>query len=131
MTKVSYPTDSGWKTMVTPKEMETKILDQNITHFGQASDTPAAMEGSIYQIPLDTPPNQFHTLLPPDTTQGLKAHFLRLSSTPNIDTRITPAQFISGIRKWKEKTSTSPSGRHLGHYHSIILPPMGDEEKNI
>ena len=37
-----------------------------------------------------------------------------------IDTVITPDQFISAIKIWKEQTSTSPSGRHLGHYKTII-----------
>ena len=25
-----------------------------------------------------------------------------------------------GYKKWKEKTSTSPSNRHLGHYKSLL-----------
>ena len=37
-----------------------------------------------------------------------------------ISTIITVQQFISGIKIWKETTSTSPSGRHLGHYKAII-----------
>ena len=37
-----------------------------------------------------------------------------------INTELTVQQFISGIKIWKETTSTSPSGRHLGHYKAII-----------
>jgi hypothetical protein len=33
---------------------------------------------------------------------------------------ITEADFIFGFKKWKERTSTSPSGQHLGHYKAII-----------
>ena len=40
--------------------------------------------------------------------------------TEEINTIITPDQFISAIKIWKEQTSTSPSGRHLGHYKTII-----------
>jgi hypothetical protein len=29
--------------------------------------------------------------------------------------------FTSAIKKWRESTSTSPSGRHLGHYKSLIV----------
>jgi hypothetical protein len=25
-------------------------------------------------------------------------------------------------RRWKERTSTSPSGRHLGHFHALFRP---------
>ena len=37
-----------------------------------------------------------------------------------ISTESAVEQFISGIKIWKETTSTSPSGRHLGHYKAII-----------
>ena len=30
-------------------------------------------------------------------------------------------QFTRTVKDWKESTSTSPSGRHLGHYHTAIL----------
>ena len=30
--------------------------------------------------------------------------------------------FIAGIKQWKEKTTTSPSERHLGHLHVLIAP---------
>jgi hypothetical protein len=30
-------------------------------------------------------------------------------------------QYISSVKGWKEATSTSPSGRHLGHYRTAIL----------
>ncbi len=28
----------------------------------------------------------------------------------------------TGFRKWKLSTSTSPSNRHLDHYHALIKP---------
>ena len=37
-----------------------------------------------------------------------------------ISTELIVKQFISGIKIQKEKTSTSLSGRHLGHYKAII-----------
>ena len=33
---------------------------------------------------------------------------------------ITTDEFDSKMRKWKETTSTSPSGRHLGHYKVLV-----------
>jgi hypothetical protein len=38
-----------------------------------------------------------------------------------ISMTITPEQFVSTVKAWKESTSTSPSGRHLGHYGTAIL----------
>ena len=33
---------------------------------------------------------------------------------------ITMQDINEGYKKWKEKTSTSPSNRHLGHYKSLL-----------
>jgi hypothetical protein len=40
-----------------------------------------------------------------------------------IDTEISKEDFISGFKGWKESTSTSPSGQHLGHYKAIVNDP--------
>lgn len=56
---------------------------------------------------------------------------------PNISSDTNRDEFKSAFRKWAEKTSTSPSGRHLGHYKVLIhtddimeteddLPSMND-----
>jgi hypothetical protein len=37
-----------------------------------------------------------------------------------IDCEISEEDFILGFKKWKESTSTSPSGWHLGHYKAIV-----------
>ena len=37
--------------------------------------------------------------------------------TPVISTK----DYINAIKAWKETTSTSPSGRHLGHYRTAIM----------
>ena len=65
------------------------------------------------------------------TTQGLLQYFLQNQQTPEISTVITNEVFWNRIKKWKEKTRTSLSGRHLGHYHAQILLPMLDEPKDI
>jgi hypothetical protein len=36
-----------------------------------------------------------------------------------VDIHISPEDLRSGYKKWKEKTSTSPSGLHLGHYKTL------------
>ena len=30
--------------------------------------------------------------------------------------------YKKGFRNWKENTTTSPSGRHLGYHHSLLTP---------
>ena len=61
----------------------------------------------------------------PQTTKQTQPHTTSPLSCPSltrteISTELTVQQFISGIKIWKETTSTSPSGRHLGHYKAII-----------
>ncbi len=41
---------------------------------------------------------------------------------PVINSVILMEDFKNGIKKWKEKTATSPSGCHLGHLHSLLAP---------
>ena len=130
LTKVQYPTTTGWKETTTTQELEDVVLRHQLHHFGQPNSTPLVKEGTIYDFPSRQHPNALTTSGVPDTSQGLKKYFLRSINTPEISTELDIQTFSHGIRKWKEATSTSPSGRHLGHYHAQILPPMEDEPKD-
>jgi hypothetical protein len=44
--------------------------------------------------------------------------------TGRISTVISESDVRYGFSKWKETTSTSPSGRHLGHYKAAIQDPI-------
>ena len=35
---------------------------------------------------------------------------------------ISPDDMMNRYKNWNEKTTTSPSGRHLGHYHALFRP---------
>jgi hypothetical protein len=39
---------------------------------------------------------------------------------PNIDATVSFDNFVTSFLKWNENTSTSPSGRHLGLYNSLV-----------
>jgi hypothetical protein len=43
-----------------------------------------------------------------------------IANSAPINTKISEDDVKKGFGKWKEATSTSPSGRHLGHYKAII-----------
>ena len=130
LTTVKYPTAQGWKQTENSEELERNFLEQLSKHFTQASETPLAQDGAVYSIPHKTQPQHLLQLGLPDTTEGLQKFFLRHTKTPDIVGTITREDFTQGIKKWKEQTSTSPSGRHLGHYHAQILPPMNEEPEN-
>ena len=40
--------------------------------------------------------------------------------TEEIKTEFTVDEVKKGFQRWRETTSTSPSGRHLGHYKRIL-----------
>ena len=43
--------------------------------------------------------------------------------TPPIDTTITNDEFFQMIFHTRERTSSSPSGRHYGHYRTLLCNP--------
>jgi hypothetical protein len=45
----------------------------------------------------------------------------RPSNVPEISAFVSLEDFKKRVQRWKETTSTSPSGRHLGHYKTAIL----------
>jgi hypothetical protein len=47
-------------------------------------------------------------------TMKILRYIAEREKLPEIDTYITPNQVSEGFKKWKEETSTSPSGCHLG-----------------
>ena len=36
-----------------------------------------------------------------------------------LDGNITEEEILGKLRRWPERTTTSPSGLHLGHYHAM------------
>ena len=127
-----------WQTVSNPKEIEKYLLMRNQRHFGQAHGTPfttqqfttrfnwtgdsssveAVLRGQFLEEELDDIATMFlkHCQQPPD-----------LEDQPYP---VTMKQFEGKISSWRENTSTSPSGRHLGHYKSLFarLDPGFDEK---
>lgn len=127
ITQVQYPTHNGWKLTTDPKDMETRINKQQSKHFSKANSTPVAQYFQHHPEGTTELFQNFSQSKILDTTKGLKEWFNRTTSE-EISISITPRDFQQGIKKWRERTSTSPSGRHLGHYHAESLPNMGEEQ---
>ncbi len=133
LTRLLVPDESDstkWKTIINLEEMETSLIDYCQEHFKEA-------HGSPYTIP------PLSTLLNPDSltpfgrqvlqgTADLQqldvSHHTKLllhhqrawpqSHLPRFH-NLTFDDMLTGFRKWPERTSTSPSGRHLGIYKSL------------
>jgi hypothetical protein len=123
-------------------DIHKALLERNRKHFHQADETPftggaenlvlydllvytgmskaarEVVDGSF----LDKYGDKLGHILP-ETEQVIKElampEEIRVLSK-KMECEISEEDFISGIKCWKESTSTSPSGHHLGHYKAIV-----------
>jgi hypothetical protein len=121
-----------WKTETSPQIILDTIQARNIKHFGQADGTPFSIapllntfsyngmtSNGTELIAQGTLPSYIDTL--PSPTQDVLHRIGDTSRSQTTDhDYVTYETFSSAFRKWRESTSTSPSGRHLGHYKSLL-----------
>jgi hypothetical protein len=48
-----------------------------------------------------------------------------------MDIHISPLDLESGYKVWKERTTTSPSGLHLGHYRTIAKHDNSNHDESL
>ena len=133
-----------WDSILDKASIDTNLLKFNRNHFRAASISPCG-HGLIHrQLTVNSLSPEAQAVLdgniPPEWQEDnpLLREFLLLFSIPDpikkskpIQTKLTTEDVRYGTSKWKEKTSTSRSGRHLGHYKAIIqeetlLQPVHD-----
>ena len=125
-------------------DIHKAILEQNKKYFLQATDTPfggspndsvlfdlvgysgmnAAAKEIVEDTFLETHSDNLEIL--PETEQLIKELAMPEEIKvlgKKISYKVTEADFISGFKGWKECTSTSPLGHHLGHYKAMINDP--------
>jgi hypothetical protein len=121
-----------WKPENSPQEILDRLLTRNISHFGQAQGTPFTTNPLLSRFGYDgmsihgTKLSQSGTI--PSCIENISTAtrdvIERISSQESrhpIHSDLLPYEsFVSTIKKWKEATSISPSGRHLGHYKSLL-----------
>ena len=121
-----------WKTITAPNEVEEAILERNIRHFGQADGSAFTTKLMTDKFGYEGVTKYVDQLLAGDTkdiiqdneaNNGVATILLHLANQPtlpSIDDDITYHKWCQALKKWSEKTSTSPSGRHLGHYKVLF-----------
>jgi hypothetical protein len=122
-----YPYNSeevkDWEPIHDAKVMQLMIQRRNIIHFGQAHGTPftvppldklnwEATSIEAEELLSGSIPAQFISNNP--YTIRILEYIANRESIPPIDTFVTTYQMSRGFKKWRESTSTSPSGYHLG-----------------
>jgi hypothetical protein len=136
-------TATNWTTTTDPLLAEQKILAWNQRHFGQAPTTPLGTAeiqrlfsfggtSSIADKLL------FQKLDPRHITPdyyGQKLLAKCSSDVSELNSDIIFDDMKQRYRCWPERTSTSPSSRHLSHYHALLKPdglsPEDDEFDEI
>jgi hypothetical protein len=130
------PHDIEWDTILDQEAIEKHLLCYNRQSFRAAATSPCG-HGIIYDAlsftSLTELGRRFLEGHIPQQWYGddkLLHEFLisfmipqHIRNRPTIKTTMSEEDIRRGISKWKEKTSTSPSGRHLGHYRAIIQDP--------
>ncbi|KAI2511593.1 hypothetical protein MHU86_2847 [Fragilaria crotonensis] len=127
------PDDIIWDTVLDKETIEHNLLRYNRNSFRAAAASPCG-SGIIHTgLSFDSLSAESKDLLagtiPPqwygqdETLREFLTSFAIpdiVKKKPAIPTDIKEDDVRYGFTKWKETTSTSPSGRHLGHYKAII-----------
>ena len=119
-----------YQTITDPPLIETEILRRNKRHFRQAENTRLAGTdvsdkigfGVTTQISDDILEGtaDIEGITDDETSKGLLRMFKTIK--PAIKIELTKEKMMDRYKKWNKRTATSPSGRHLGHYHSLFRP---------
>ena len=147
--KTINQTDSSkWKNVSCPKEIEFYLRLRNQRHFGQAEidGTPFTSPSMKRKFDWAASTDEAELTLSGeysdnecDDIQQLYLDNLKRVTDKKAATRfITESEFKGKIKVWRETTSTSPSGRHLGHYKVLystvdrsLDPPMQQKLRDI
>ena len=133
-------TATEWTTITDPDDIEYYLQIRNRIHFGQAQGTP------ITEPPYSTLLNWEATTT--TATNILDGKHTETQSTSHqcqhllnqckkttdkalIPPHITLKNFKGKLKVWRENTTTSPSGRHLGHYKSLLARGPYDNTQEL
>jgi hypothetical protein len=105
-------------------------MARNQRHFGQAEGTPFTVAPLAELLSWEGDTEAAELILRgeytnaefDDITQLLLKHCQSVSDLDAIKPELTLDEFTGKLRIWRESTSTSPSGRHLGHYKAVCRP---------
>jgi hypothetical protein len=122
-----------------PSRIVEELIKRNIIDFGQAKATafttpPVSeelgykgrneMTNLIISNQLDFPYQQL-----PEHVRLIFDKLIDGKKLQEISNNILYEDFCGGFKKWVEKTTTSPSGRHLEHYKVLMQIQINDDKK--
>ena len=133
------PDENIYKVITDPREVEETIINRNIAHFGQAQGTPFTKHNITDDFGYTGVTPKAKELIQGSDMEtlfnklgnGEKMILQQLNDGQHsqaININISYKEFTIGFRKWRENTSTSPSGRHLGHYKALLRAEIIDDK---
>ena len=121
---------SLWTEVNDPKEVEFLLRLRNRKHFGQSEHekTPFTQEPLKTKFNWSATTGVAEKVLHGDYTDeeivGIQRLFVdncrRVTELDSLAPKVTIADLRGKFTSWRENTSTSPSGRHLGHYKILF-----------
>jgi hypothetical protein len=129
----------AWKTVTKPEDVEYFLQIRNRGHFGQAQGTPFTESPFVDSIDWQASSDFSDQILAGScaTTisevpqcQALIQACRAASALDLLPETISFDEFRGKMSSWRESTSTSPSGRHLGRYKALFAkgPYQADPE---
>ena len=132
----SDPESLIWETVINRDDIERQLLHYNRHSFRAAAESPCG-NGVLHDaITFSSLSPVSQSILkgevPPELcgddnalTEFLASFVIpdHVLDGPPISTELSENDVKKGFKQWPESTSTSPSGRHLGHYKAIIQHP--------
>ena len=118
--------DTTWSRVDDIDQLNSLLTKQNKSHFAQAQGTPFTTPPLIDELT--------HSGVSPTGDEILQGTYRNPSLSPSTqlliehmkqrcldlaDQRITVEDLRGVFKTWRESTSTSPSGRHLGHMKTL------------
>jgi hypothetical protein len=129
--------ESIWRSITDPVEIEEYLIKRNKAHFGQAGNTVFASGILKEQLGYEgvneicesliqgkSKPNTINTMTP--VVQQIIDNFYESPKSSDLPSNINFEEFSAALEKWNERTTTSPSGRHLGHCKILLRLPIYD-----
>ena len=117
-----------WRTVKLPTEIENLITSRNRSHFGQARgpwlEPPLSQEVDFTASTVTSElilEGEYDASTLDEITQLMIKHLeiCDRSASP-LPLFITDDEFVSKLKNWNEKTTTSPSSLHLGHWKALL-----------
>ena len=122
--------ETGTRTIHDQQQINDLLLARNAKHLSQADGTPFTVEPLTSLLGRFGTNNNSTKLLDgelnideirtTDATKTILRKLKRVEQAGHVPSHISPEDIRTGYKTWRESTSTSPSGLHLGHDKALF-----------